>query len=518
MDYNELDWLLALIPLLAVLGLMVGFSWSASRAGLVGWLLAIGLAALRFGAGTDALAYAQLKALILAVDVSLIIWAALLLYAIADRAGALTVIAEGLSGLTSDGLIQVLLLGWVFASFLQGVGGFGVPVAIVAPLLIGLNVPQVRAVIVPSLGHGWAVTFGSLAASFVMLIRAVDMPGEDLALAPAIMLGVLCLASGLMIAHVMEGWRGVWRALPFVLVTGTAMSVAQGLLAVYGLWTLGAIGGGFAGLVAAAIWIRWRAPAHEERPAPAVHPGRPLPSIRLALSAYAILVILAFGLRGIVPVKDFLARWAVGVDIPATTTDRGWTVPEAQDEGFGIPGHPGLVILYSSLIAYALFRRRGLYAPGAGRDILAQSGRRAWRSAIGVFMMVAIAATMTRAGMMDILARGMSENIPADLYAFVAPVIGALGAFVTGSNVNSNAVFGLLQRSTAELLGLSVVTILGAQTAAAAVASVLSPAKVAVGCSTVGANEGVVLRRLLGYGAVQVVLVGIMAWIGLHIR
>ena len=88
---------------------------------------------------------------------------------------------------------------------------------------------------------------------------------------------------------------------------------------------------------------------------------------------------------------------------------------------------------------------------------------------------------------------------------------------MTGSNTNSNAVFGMLQLSTAELLGLSVVMILGAQTAAAAVASVLSPAKVAVGCSTVGANEGVVLRWLLGYGVILVGLVGVMAWIGLNL-
>ncbi len=131
--------------------------------------------------------------------------------------------------------------------------------------------------------------------------------------------------------------------------------------------------------------------------------------------------------------------------------------------------------------------------------------------------MVAVAATMARAGMIEILADGLSTAVPGDLYAFVAPLIGALGAFVTGSNVNSNAVFGMLQRDTAELLGLPVLTILAAQTAAAAVISVMSPAKVTVGCSTVGANEGAVLRRLLGYGVVMVLMVGVMAWIGVQL-
>lgn len=514
MNYNTLDWLLALTPTAAVLGLMVFLDWKTSRAGLVGWLLALALAVWRFGAGAQTLGYAQVKALILTVDVVLIIWAALLLFYIVDRAGALHVIASSLSSLTSDLLLQTLLLGWVFATFLQGVGGFGVPVAITAPLLVGLGVPAMRAVVIPSLGHSWAVTFGSLAASFVMLISVSGIPGETLAPTPALMLGLLGYVTGLMCAHALDGWRGVRRGLPFVLVTGTAMSATQYLLATHRLWTIGASGAGLVGLVVSVIWIR----RQKRPPAPRSCPAeRPTPSVWLAMSGYVILIILALTLRGIVPIKEYLDRWALAVDIPATTTDRGWSVPRENDAGFGIPGHPGLIILYSGLIAYVLLRRQGFYAPRAGRDILRQASQRAWRTGVGVFMMVGIAATMTRAGMIDVLARGLSASIPGDLYAFIAPLIGALGAFVTGSNVNSNAVFGQLQKSAAELLGLSVLTILGAQTAAAAVISVLSPAKVTVGCSTVDAGEGEVLRRLLGYGLILVLLVGIMAWIGHHL-
>jgi lactate permease len=515
MTYTWLDWLLSLAPMVVVLGLMIARGWNASRAGLAGWLLTLALAAWRFESGGAALGYAQLKALLLTVDVSVIVWAALLLYYVVDRAGALQVIALALARLTADRLTQVLLLGWVFASFLQGVGGFGVPVAIVAPLLIGMGVPEVAAAVIPAIGHGWAVSFGSLAASFVMLVNVTGLPGEQLAPAAAAMLGLLSYASGLMGAHTLEGWRGVRRALPYVLVTGTAMGLAQYALAVNGLWTLGAIGGGLAGLAASVIWVRLRA-EHADPPADPMS-NRPLPSIRLALLSYAVLITLALGLKGIAPVKEYLGQWAVAVDIPGTTTGRGWTVAPEEDAGFGIPGHSGLIIVYSSLLAYALYARRGFYPPGAARDILHQSGGRAIRSAVGVFMMVAIAATMERAGMVEVLARGMSDAVPGDLYPFLAPAIGALGAFVTGSNVNSNAVFGVLQRDTAALLGLSVTIILGAQTAAAAVISVMSPAKVTVGCSTVGASEGAVMRRLLGYGAITVLIVGAMAWLALKL-
>lgn len=517
MDYTLLDWLLSLAPMLAVLGLMIARGWNSSRAGAVGWLLTLAVAGLRFGAGAEVLGYAQLKALLLTVDVSLIVWAALLLYYIVDRAGALRVITDALGRLTADRMTQVLLLGWVFASFLQGVGGFGVPVAIVAPLLVGMGVPQVCAVIIPAIGHGWVVTFGSLGASFVMLINASGLPGEQLAPPAAIMLGLLAYASGLMGAHALDGWRGVWRAIPYVLVTGATMGLAQYALVSNGLWTIGAIGAGLAGLAVSVAWVRLRARS-PQTPMPAARAAnRPLPSVRLALVGYVALIALTLILRVVTPVKDFLGQWAVAIDIPATTTGRDWYVPAEDGAGFGIPGHPGLIIAYSGLIAYALYRRRGLYRPGTARDVVGESGSRALKSAVGVFMMVAIAATMERAGMVDVVAHGLSDAMPGDLYAFVAPLIGAIGAFVTGSNVNSNAVFGGLQREAATLFGLSVTTILAAQTAAAAVISVMSPAKVAVGCSTVGASEGQVIRALLGYGAVIVLLVGALTWLGLNV-
>ena len=510
MTYTTLDWLLSLLPILVIVGLMVGRNWNTNRAGLAGWLLAIGLAAWRFRAGSDGVLAAQLKALVLTADVVIVIGGALLLYAIVDRAGALAVMTDALSGLTADRLIQVLLLGWVFASFLQGVGGFGVPVAIVAPLLIGLGVPEMRAVVIPSLGHGWAVTFGSLAAAFIVLVNVTGLPGDDLAAPAALMLGILCYISGLMCAHAFDGWHGVRRSLPYVLITGTAMSAAQFLTAIGGLWTLAAVMGGLAGLVASVLWIRWQG-------APGVPTmttvSTPRPSIGRAFSSYAILIILALALRGITPIKDFLGQWALAVDIPATITGRGWTVAREPDAGFAIPAHPGVVILYSCLIAYGLFRR--YYAPGAARAILRDSGQRTLKTGIGVFMMVGMAATMERAGMMEIVADGLSQSVPGGLYAFVAPLIGALGAFVTGSNINSNAVFGLLQLNTARLLDLSIYPILAAQTSAAAVISMVSPAKVAVGCSTVGAPEGVVLRWLLGYGALVVLIVGGLTWLGL---
>ena len=97
-----LDWLLAVLPVATILVLMVGFRWGAAKAGPAGWLTAVLVAALYFGAGIEILAAAQVKALLLTFDVLLIIWGAFLLYRVTDEAGAIEVIGESLPSLIKD--------------------------------------------------------------------------------------------------------------------------------------------------------------------------------------------------------------------------------------------------------------------------------------------------------------------------------------------------------------------------------------------------------------------------------
>jgi lactate permease len=136
-------------------------------------------------------------------------------------------------------------------------------------------------------------------------------------------------------------------------------------------------------------------------------------------------------------------------------------------------------------------------------------------SSLGILAMVGLASIMLHSGMTHLLAEGLSTSISRDFYPLVAPVIGALGAFITGSNTNSNVLFGALQQSSAELLKLSVPLILAAQTAGGSVGSVLAPAKVIVGCSTVGLSgeEGEVMRKIIGYGLIPIATVALAAWI-----
>lgn len=134
-----------------------------------------------FGATPELIAHAQLKAVLLTLYVLYIVWMALLLYNVVNEGGAIEVIGAGIARLTGDRVMQLLLLGWVFNAFLQGVAGFGVPIAVVAPLLVGLGFQPVVAVSAASIGYSWSVTFGSIASSFQALIAATGLPGQALA-------------------------------------------------------------------------------------------------------------------------------------------------------------------------------------------------------------------------------------------------------------------------------------------------------------------------------------------------
>ena len=122
---------------------------------------------------------------------------------------------------------------------------------------------------------------------------------------------------------------------------------------------------------------------------------------------------------------------------------------------------------------------------------------------------------MLHSGMTYLLAEGLSVSMNRQFYPAVAPFIGALGAFITGSNNNSNVLFAVLQQNAASLMNLSVPLILAAQTAGGALGSVLAPAKVIVGCSTLGlgGKEGAVMRKMLLWGVITIGTVALAAFV-----
>lgn len=499
---------LALAPILIILILMVGFRWKASRAGGAGYLAALLISWIWFEINLPTLAYAHAKAVFLILDVLLIIWTAFLLYRVVAEAGGIEILSETLPHLTRDQGFQALLIGWVFASFLQGVGGFGVPTAVIAPILVGLGFSPLLAVVIPSLGHTWAVTFGSLGASFNAMMAVTDLDWEVLAGPAAIFLGITGIWVGMAVALTAGGRKALKRLWFPIGMIGLSMSAAQYLTVSRGFWNIGGLVGGSAGLLIGLplAWIL----RDKDQDAVSI----PWRDLLISLAGYAVLVVLTLVIQLVPGVKPFLSQVRVGFDFPATTTGLGFVVPAGPGRQLYLLRHAGMILLLSAGAAYLIFRAAGWYQKGALARILTSTGQRVIGSSVGITSIVMMAVIMSHAGMTDTLARGFSSTI-GWFYPAVSPWIGALGAVMTGSNANSNLVFSALQLRIAEMLGLPAAYILAGQTTGGALGSVAAPTKVIVGASTAGmeGREGDILRRLLPVIAILLLLTSVMTFV-----
>ena len=223
-EWFIVKWLFAFSPIAVVLVLMIFFNWSGSRAGAAAWLTALIVGVGLFGAHPELLAYSQMKGVLLSLNVLYIIWAALLLYNVVNETGAIKAIGIGIERFSGDKSIQLLIFGWIFSSFLQGVAGYGVPIAVVAPLLVGLGFSPVVAVAVPAIGHSWSVTFGSMGASFQAMMAVTGLSSEFLGAWAAVLLGVAAYLCGICAVHVFGGWKMIKHSAVALLVIGTVMA------------------------------------------------------------------------------------------------------------------------------------------------------------------------------------------------------------------------------------------------------------------------------------------------------
>ncbi len=505
---------LALMPILVILYLMIGRHWGGSKAGPAGWLTAVLISLLFFGAGPRLILIASLKAVLLAFFVLYIIWMALLLYHTVNDAGAIRAIGQEMPGIAQGRAAQALLLSWILGSFLQGATGFGVPAAVVAPLLMGVGFAASPAVVIALLGHAWAVTFGSLGSSFVSLVAATGVPGEALADPVSALLAVAALGCGLAILWLVDGRAALRRRGLFVLLLAVVMGGTQWLIARSGLWTLAALGAGLAGL-AVAIPLLSRESRLSAGAAAGDSAAERRKRLLVAFLPYGILIAVV--VTGQLLIPDLLNTVIIKPIFPEVCTANGLCTAAGPGRQISLFGHGGALLFYATLLIFLWYHWRGTLptAPGStysANEIVAKTIRGSIKPTIGVYTLVAMAVVMEHAGMTQLLADVLSRSGP--FFPLLSPFIGALGAFMTGSNTNSNVVFGELQKQTALTLGVSVPLILAAQTAGAALGSNFAPAKVIVGASTLpGAGEGEVLKATAKASLLIISVISLLVWV-----
>jgi lactate permease len=297
-----------------------------------------------------------------------------------------------------------------------------------------------------------------------------------------------------------------------VIILGVAMAAVQYVVVTAGFWNLGAMVAGAAGLLLVfPLAARIRGPQTDNGKLEI----RPL---LVAISGYAVLVLVILFVQLVHPVRDFLSQFVIQVPIPELRTSLGHVTPAGSSRSLYVFRHTGVVLFYAAVLAFLIYGWAGWYSPGALGRIVSGTVRRVAASSVSIASMVSMAVIMETSGMTATLALSLAAYVGI-LYPLIAPWIGAIGAFMTGSNTNSNVVFAALQLRTAALLGYDAAVILAAQTAGAAVASIMAPTKVVVGASTGGmaGREGEVMRKLAVYTALLLLLLSTLAAIGVWV-
>ena len=224
-----LHWLAAFAPIAMLLFLMIKRKWGIRAAAPVGLAVTVLTGLCFYKADLELILLQCGKGIWNALPILLIIATAILLYQVGEEAGAFPVIRNGMRKFLPNELLLVLAMGWILESFLQGITGFGVPVAVGAPLLMGIGVRPVWAVIIPLLGQSWGNTFGTLAVSWDMLAVSAGMEAGSeaylkMAFWACVFLWIWNLVIGLVICWFYGRGRALKKGLPAVLL----LSLVQG--------------------------------------------------------------------------------------------------------------------------------------------------------------------------------------------------------------------------------------------------------------------------------------------------
>lgn len=516
----------ALLPILILLFLLMARGWSTSSAAPVALAVAVAVAVTLFRTPLETIAVASGKGIWDAIFILYIVWPALILYQVANNAGAFQAIQRGVLALIPDRLLVVLVFSWVLTSFIQSIAGFGAPLAVVSPILLGLGVRPLYAVLLPIIGGAWANSFGSLGAPWLALEAVVDLPDPTGTLhTGALLVWIANLTAGLMIAWLYGGMWALRRGLPAILIISLLNGGILALLLPV-LLPIAMLISCSAGLVAALTLSRWRFYRQEDDDEPdrlfvseetaalqmpaGNAASMPLP---VAFAPYIFLGILAVLALAVPPLRALLEAISIGPPFPATTTGFGiGTDAVTAYAAFAPLTHPGTFLLASAVFGFLTFKRQGRYSENTSMgSVLLLAAKDALPVTTSITALMLMSGVMSHSGEVTVLALGLSAVAGSTVYLASANFIGILGSLTTSSNTASNVLFGPLQATGAEAEGVSVTLALGAQAAGAAVGNAISPADALLGATTVGKPDlvGAILRRAVPWALITGLLISL---------
>jgi lactate permease len=526
-----LSTLVAGLPVVVLLGLLAVFRVKPHWAALFGALTAIACASLVFqmpwrlsaaSLGFGA-AFGILK-------IAWIVVAAVFLYDVTVYTGQFEIMKSSVARITEDRRLQALLVAFCFGALIEGAAGFGAPVAIAGAFLIGLGFKPFHAAALNLIANTAPVAWGAIGTPVHTLAAVSGLPEGDLNAMLGRILPITAIIVPFWLVRTIVGWRETFEVLPAILVVGLSFAATQFVWSNFVDSNLVDIVGGVVSLVVTTVFLRfwkpkriWRGAEGEENQADESK-GRAverLYSARQIARAWMPFVILTL----------FVLLW--GLPVIKSTMNR-WTTPAAERGGWEVPALHGAVTRAAPVVASpqpeaAKFDFNWLAATGTGCFLAAlvagfllgvaplQLAKIFWGTLVRMrFAVLAIAFMLglgfvTRYSGMDAV-MGLAFTRTGRLFPFFGTFLGWLGVALTGSDTSSNALFGGLQRITAEQLGLSPVLMCAANSAGGVMGKMVDAQSIVVATAATNqvGNEGMIFRFVLWHSVALAAIVGLI--------
>jgi lactate permease len=507
-----LSFVVAILPILTVLILLGALrrpAWQASLAGLVvALIIAVAVWSLPVGLALDAVFNGVVFAL---WPVMWIVVNALLLYNIAVRSGRFESFRAWLiANLPNDRRVILVVVGFCFGALLEGVAGFGTPVAITSSLLILVGFPPLEALVFVLIFNTAPVAFGALGAPVTVLGAVTGLPAAALGAMIGRQLPVIALILPFYVMGLYGGMRSIRALWPVLLVAGASFALSQFIASNFLDYSLTDVLASLGSLIVTLLFLQvWR-PATDAKfemrqmaPTPGgAHAAAPAWQGWLPWIIVSAVVILWTSLK-IFAIGQMAIHWP-GLDNAISITLYN-NKPYAAVWTFQ-PLATGTAILLAAILTALLFQLSLSAFLSCVRDTI----RQIWIAVITVCCIVGLAYLMNYAGLAYTLGLGVASV--GGLFVLLSPFLGWVAVFLSGSDTSGNALFGNLQVVASKQLGLNPLLFAATNSSGGVMGKMISPQNIATGVSVTDlkGKEGLVFARTFVHSVILTILLGLL--------
>lgn len=451
----------------------------------------------------SAIAYGALKGL---WPIVIVILGAIYSYNLMQVTRALDILREVLAGISDDKRIQVLLISWCFGGFLEAAAGYGTAVAIPIGILIALGFNPIKAAIASLVANTVPTAFGAVGIPVSILAEQVNLPVNPLGGTIIMQLALFNILLPFVIVCIIGGGLKAIRGVFWItLLCGVTTLIPQYFVAIHLGAELPAFAGSLVSLIAVALTSRFRkGKTDPEWLIETKHQGeaasRSAGILLKTCSIYILIFVFILLCSPLFPgIKAVVSQVASVLHFPLAN---GETLA-LRIEWLATPG---VLIIIATLIGGFI---QGASLGGMLR-VFVTTLLQLKTSIIAIMAIVALATVMDVSGLISTLAQSMVD-LTGGSYVFISPIIGALGTFVTGSDTNSNVLFGKLQTMAAEKLHIDPNWLAAANTSGATGGKMISPQSIAIAVSAtrMEGQGSKIMAGTMKYCAAYIIILGL---------